>query len=152
MQVADIMTRAVKTCPVDHTFADAASVLHDNHISSVIIINADGGVEGIVTERDLVNVVADGHDPASLALTDRMTRDLTTLDPRDDLTDAAKIMESLDIRHLPVVDKDGALQGIISVRDLWHWALDEMTAGHELPDMQRSHAALSAAVRVNRKR
>ena len=152
MQVGDIMTRDVKTCSIDHTFADAASVLHDHHISSVIIIDGDGRVAGIVTERDLVNVVADGLDPRELALTDRMTSDLTTLSPRDDLTDAATLMESKDIRHLPVVDQGGKLAGIVSVRDLWHWALDEMTAGHELPDLQRSHAALSAAVRVNRKR
>lgn len=152
MQVADIMTRDVKTCTIDHTFADAAAVLHDHHISSVIIVDGEERVAGIVTERDLVNVVADGLDPSGLALADRMTSDLTTLAPRDDLTDAARLMEANDIRHLPVVDKGGKLTGIISVRDLWHWALDEMTAGHELPDLEGSHAALSAAVRVNRKR
>jgi CBS domain-containing protein len=152
MQVADIMTADVKTCTIDHTFADAAKLLHDHQISSVIIVEGDGRVAGIVTERDLVNIVADGLDPTKVMLTDRMTKDLSTVEPRTDIADAAAIMEERTIRHLPVVDKRGTLSGILSVRDLWHWALEELTAGHELPDLERSHAALSAAAKVHRGR
>ena len=51
------------------------------------------------------------------------------------------------IRHLPVLDK-GILVGIISIRDLTTWAVEEMTGGHELPDLEQSSAALAAAVRL----
>jgi len=149
MQVGDIMTASVKTCPIGNTFADAAKVLHDNRISSVIIVEESGDVAGIVTERDLVNIVADGLDPEKVTLADRMTRDLATVEPKTDIAEAARIMAERTIRHLPVVDK-GGLRGIVSIRDLWKWALEELTAGHELPDMERSHAALSAAVKVHR--
>ena len=152
MQVADIMTADVKTCTIDHTFADAAKVLHDNGISSVIIVDGAGAVAGIVTERDLVNIVAEDLDPAKVMLTQRMTKDLSTVEPRTDIADASHIMEKRGIRHLPVVDKRGTLSGILSVRDLWHWALEELTAGHELPDLERSHAALSAAAKVHKTR
>jgi signal-transduction protein with cAMP-binding, CBS, and nucleotidyltransferase domain len=58
-------------------------------------------------------------------------------------------MARLRIRHLPVVD-NGKLAGIISIRDLTNWAVEEMTGGHELADMQRSATTLSAAAEVHR--
>ena len=58
-------------------------------------------------------------------------------------------MARLKIRHLPVL-QDGDLAGIISIRDLTNWAVRELTSGHELPDLERSHTALSAAAEVNR--
>ncbi|HEX9891846.1 MAG TPA: CBS domain-containing protein [Actinomycetota bacterium] len=148
MQVGDIMTRDVKTVSAEDTFAQAAKVLHEHGISSVIIKD-NGGAAGIVTERDLVDVVADGLDPASVKVGERMTKDLATVEARTDITEAAQLMGSRRIRHLPVVDR-GQLAGIVSIRDLTSWAVGEMTGGHELPDMERSSAALSAAVEAKR--
>jgi hypothetical protein len=42
--------------------------------------------------------------------------------------------------------------GIISIRDLTNWAVEEITGGHELPDLERSHTTLSAAAEINRNR
>ena len=44
----------------------------------------------------------------------------------------------------------GSLAGIVSIRDLTNWAVEELTAGHELPDLERSQAALAAHVEVKR--
>jgi CBS domain-containing protein len=148
MQVGDIMTREVKTASPSDTFADVARTLHDNHISSVIVLEGEQ-VAGIVTERDLVNVVADGLDPREGSIGERLTRDLATVEPRTDIADAAKLMAEHGIRHLPVLDR-GSLAGIISIRDLTNWAVEELTAGHELPDLERSQAALAAHVEVKR--
>ena len=148
MRVADIMTADVKTASVDDTFADVARLLHDNGISSVIVKDDDAPA-GIVTERDLVNVVADGLDPREVRVGERMTRNLDTVEPRTDITEAAEHMARLRIRHLPVVD-GGRLVGIISIRDLTAWAVEELSGGHELADLQRSHSTLSAAARINR--
>jgi CBS domain-containing protein len=149
MQVGDIMKKDVKTAGANDTFADVAKILHDNRISSVIV-KSDKGPAGIVTERDLVNVVADGLDPKTVRVSDRMTTDLATVEPRTDIAEAAKLMAERGIRHLPVMEK-GNLAGIISIRDLTSWAVEEMTGGHELPDLERSHAALSAAMEAKRK-
>jgi CBS domain-containing protein len=78
-----------------------------------------------------------------------MTRELATVEPKTDIAEAASMMATRGVRHLPVVDK-GRLVGIISIRDLTSWAVEELTGGHELPDMERSSAALSAAVEVER--
>jgi CBS domain-containing protein len=53
------------------------------------------------------------------------------------------------IHHLPVVDR-ARVVGIISIRDLTSWAVEELTGGHEKPDLERSSAALTAALEVER--
>jgi CBS domain-containing protein len=108
-----------------------------------------GKLAGIVTERDLVNLVADGGDPRTTKVAERMSKDLDTVDPKTDIAEAAGHMARLKIRHLPVLH-GGELVGIISIRDLTNWAVHELTSGHELPDLERSHTALSAAAEVNR--
>jgi CBS domain-containing protein len=147
MQVADIMHRDVVTVKERDTFAAAAKVLREHGISSVVV-RGERGPSGIVTERDFVALLADGLDPAT-TVGERMSRDLATVGPKTDIADAARVMAERGIRHLPVVDR-GRLAGIISIRDLMTWAVEEMTGGHELPDLERSSAALSAAVRVER--
>jgi CBS domain-containing protein len=149
MQVGDLMKSDVKTTTPDQTFAHVAKLLHDNAISSVVVMDGDT-LAGIVTERDLVNLVADGKDPQATRVGERMSTDLDTVEPRTDIAEAAEHMARLRIRHLPVVDKDG-LAGIISIRDLTNWAVAEITGGHELPDLERSHTTLSAAAEINRK-
>ncbi|HEY1332460.1 MAG TPA: CBS domain-containing protein [Actinomycetota bacterium] len=149
MQAGDIMHRDVKTVSADVTFTEAATTMHEYKISSVLVVDGERPV-GIVTERDVVNLVADGLDPAATRVGDRMTTDLATVDRRADLAEAARLMGERRIRHLPVVDR-GALAGIISIRDLTAWAVEELTGGHELADIERSSAALAAAVEAKRR-
>jgi len=146
MRVGDIMTADVKTVSPSDTFAEAARVLASNRISSVVVKDGDH-VAGIITERDVVRAVAEGVDPATVSVGDRMTKELATVDRKTDVSDAARLMAERRIRHLPVVDK-GSLSGMVSIRDLTSWAIEEMTGGHELPDLERSSAALTAAVEV----
>jgi len=62
-------------------------------------------------------------DPKKLLVRDLMTKDVVTLDRNEKLTVADDIMKLGRIRHLPVVDEDGALTGIVSQRDLFHSGL-----------------------------
>jgi len=147
MQVSDIMHRDVVTVSTQNTYAYAAGVLKEHRISSVVVLDGDKPV-GIVTERDMVHVVAEGSNPASVRVGQHMTTDLATADPRTDVADAARLMAQRGIRHLPVLDH-GVLVGIISIRDLTTWAVEELTGGHELADIERSSAALHAAVKAD---
>jgi CBS domain-containing protein len=147
MQVSDIMHRDVVTVSIEDTFAHAAGVLKEHRISSVVVLDGDRPA-GIVTERDVVNVVAEGSDPASARVGQRMTTDLATADPKTDIADAARLMAQRRIRHLPVLDR-GGLVGIISIRDLMAWAVEELTGGHELADIEGGSAALHAAVKAD---
>jgi CBS domain-containing protein len=150
MQVKDIMHPDVKTASATATYADVAALLHDNAISSVVVMDGDR-LAGIVTERDLVNLVAEGGDPKTTKVADRMTTSVDTVDPKTDIAEAAEHMARLRIRHLPVVEGQGVV-GIISIRDLTNWAVHELTSGHELPDLERSNATLSAAAQINERK
>ena len=150
MQARDIMNADVQTTSPEDTFEHVAMLLHENAISSVVVIEG-GRLAGIVTERDLVNLVADGKDPRATTVAERMTRDVDTVGSRTDIAEAAEHMARLRIRHLPIVDDD-QIVGIISIRDLTRWAAEELSGGHEMPDIARSHKALQAASELQKQR
>jgi CBS domain-containing protein len=151
MQISDIMRADVKTAGAEETFADVAKTMHANGISSVVVLDGDD-LAGIVTERDIVNLVAAGGDPHTTSVAHGMTRrDLETIAPETDLAQAAEHMVARNIRHLPVL-QHGRVVGIVSIRDLTRWASEELSAGHELPDIARSHTALRAASDLQRQR
>jgi CBS domain-containing protein len=152
MLVSDIMRGDVKTAAAEDTFADVAKVMRTNGISSVVVLEKGGTLTGIVTERDIVNLVAAGGDPHSVKVAHGMTRrNLETVDSKTDIAEAADRMVSLNIRHLPVVDGDKVV-GIVSIRDLTKWAAEELAGGHEMPDMARSQKALAAASELQKQR
>jgi uncharacterized membrane protein/CBS domain-containing protein len=115
MQVQEIMQQEVVTLGAESSFADAAKILRDRRISS-IMVKAETGLAGIITERDLVNVIAEGGDPKVVKLREGMTTDLITIDPKADADEAVHLMVDNGIRHLPVVS-NGALVGVVSIRD-----------------------------------
>jgi CBS domain-containing protein len=152
MHVADIMHTDVKLAEAEDTFADVAKVMRTNGISSVVVLGKDGKLAGIVTERDIVNLVAAGGDPHTVKVVHGMTRrHLETSTPKEDIAAAADRMVSLNIRHLPVVDR-GTVVGIVSIRDLTKWAAEELSGGHEMPDIARSQKALKAASELQKQR
>lgn len=152
MQVGDIMHTDVKTASPNDTFADVAKVMQRHGISSVVVL--DGAkLRGIVTERDIVNLVAAGGDPHTVTVEHGMTRrDLVTVSPKTDIAEAAELMVARNIRHLPVADTRGRVVGIISIRDLTRWAAEELSGEHEMPDIARSHKALRAANQLAKQR
>jgi CBS domain-containing protein len=115
MRVADVMHRDVVTVKPEATFTEAAKVMRHHGISA-LIVRGRSGPAGIVTERDCVDLLAKGDDPASVALGDRMITDLITCESGTELGEAARIMTDHRIRHLPVVD-GRKLVGMISIRD-----------------------------------
>ena len=151
MLVGEIMHSDVKTASTSDSFADVAKTMRSHGISSVVVLDGKK-LEGIVTERDIVNLVAEGGDPNTTTVEQGMTRrDLVTVGPKTELADAAEQMVSRNIRHLPIVEGENVV-GIVSIRDMTRWAADELAGGHEMPDIAGSHAALQAASQLQRKR
>jgi CBS domain-containing protein len=151
MLVGEIMHSDVKTASTSDSFADVAKTMRTHGISSVVVLDGQK-LQGIVTERDIVTLVAEGGDPNTTTVEGGMTRlDLITVEPKTELSQAAELMVSNNIRHLPIVD-GGNVVGIVSIRDMTRWAADELSGGHEMPDIAGSHAALQAASQLQRKR
>ncbi|MGC8614203.1 MAG: CBS domain-containing protein [Conexivisphaera sp.] len=96
---------------------ELARRMHEARVGSVVIVDESGRPIGIVTERDIVYACAKGLAATAPAWT-IMTEDPITIRETALVVEAIGKMREADIRHLPVVDKDGKLVGILSFRDL----------------------------------
>lgn len=115
MHVSDVMTQATVTeSPMD-TLADAAARMWHEQTGSLLVME-DSTMVGIVTERDVLKAVARGLS-LDVPVMEVMTRDVLTVSPSTLLFEAAALMSSRWIRHLPVIDH-GQVVGVVSQRDL----------------------------------
>jgi CBS domain-containing protein len=117
MTVSDLMTAAAVTDAADDTLAEASARMWQQQTGSLLIMEGDK-LQGIVTERDVLRVVAEGKDPKATTVREIMTTDLVTVSPEESIKGAAEIMFDKWFRHLPVVTGDGKVVGILSLRDL----------------------------------
>jgi CBS domain-containing protein len=103
--------------PAITSITAAAVAMRDIGIGDVIV-QEDGQVCGIVTDRDItVRVVAEAIYSNNVALSDICSRELTTVAPTDSLEDVAELMSHKALRRLPVLD-EGRPVGIVSLGDL----------------------------------
>ncbi len=99
------------------TVLDAARLMNDRHIGSVVIIDDDRLV-GIFTERDVMRrIVAEQRDPASTPIAEVMTSPVACGAPHTALNELRNVMRRRKIRHIPIVDGQKVL-GMISIGDL----------------------------------
>ncbi len=117
IKVSDIVKRAPVTVTPLTTVEEAVKLMYREGVGSVIVVSPEGRVLGIFTERDLVRLIGEGK-PLTSKIGDLMTKDPVTVFEDDTLTKAVTLMAERRIRHLPVVDRDGRLKGVISARDI----------------------------------
>ncbi len=100
------------------TVAEVARLLTVRRIGGVVVQDAGGRLLGILTERDIVHVIADyDADGLEMPAEQVMTRTLKTATPRTTVDEAMTMMTAGRFRHLPVLDH-GRLAGIISIGDV----------------------------------
>ena len=106
--------------------AEAAKLLSQHRIGAVVIRGAGGRLAGILSERDIVRMLAE-HGAAALTMTvgQVMTREVETCGPGDSCATIMERMTQLKFRHLPVVEKDN-LVGLISIGDVVKTRVDEI--------------------------
>jgi CBS domain-containing protein len=113
----DARRHDVVSVPPSLPVTGAVRLLVERNIGSVVV-TTDGVVEGILTERDILRLVArDSGGVERLKVEEVMTRDVIVGLPEDSLEYVIEIMTQNRIRHLPVVE-DGSLHGILSIRDV----------------------------------
>ena len=109
------------------TVAEAARILSARRIGSVLVRNEDGGIAGILSERDIVRGIAEqGAASLSLPVSALMTRDVVFASPADTLDSVLAVMTERRFRHLPVLDQ-GRLVGLISIGDVVKRKIEEVT-------------------------
>lgn len=127
MTVAQILNakgRAVVTAGPGDTVLAVAQVLSAKKIGAVVIVDAQGRIGGIVSERDIVRAIAAGGAQAlEKSVKEFMTSKVKTCAPRDTEAELMSLMTELRVRHLPVVEA-GKLGGMISIGDVVKYRIE----------------------------
>jgi CBS domain-containing protein len=105
---------------------EAVKLMSGARIGSVVVAE-DGEIEGIFSERDLMlRVVLAARDPARVLIEEVMTSPVLTIPRRTTGDEARRIMLEQHIRHLPIVDDNGRIYGIVSMRDLLQQKVNDL--------------------------
>jgi CBS domain-containing protein len=115
--VEDVMTKSPRTGSPEMTVKEAAVLMREQNVGSLIIVE-DELLVGIVTERDFLNkIVSENKVPSKIRVRDIMTSPLITATAKESLSDAAKKMSTMHVRRLPVVKGD-QLVGVLTENDV----------------------------------
>lgn len=118
MQVRDLMNPSVVSITPGESAALAARLLSRHNLGSLPVCGEEGGLRGIVTDRDIVlRCVAAEEDPAQTQVKDIMTRNCAVVSPDDDAREATRLMAAKQVRRLPVLENDKVV-GMVSLGDL----------------------------------
>jgi CBS domain-containing protein len=130
----------VFTLMADVTLEAACAELHEKKVGALVVLDAEGNVFGVLSERDLVREVARrGVSALTQTVGDAMTRAVITASPQETLDECLGRMTDRRVRHLPVIE-NGRLIGIISIGDL---------VKHRIASVEAEAAAMQAYISAN---
>jgi CBS domain-containing protein len=116
-KVADVMTQRPRAVNAQTPLNEVAQVMESDDVGAVPLVEGDRLV-GIVTDRDIVvRAIAKGKDPKGMPASEVSSRELVTVHPDDDLSDALELMARYQVRRLAVT-ADERLVGVVSQADV----------------------------------
>ncbi|KDF01579.1 histidine kinase [Mycolicibacterium aromaticivorans JS19b1 = JCM 16368] len=134
MRIADILRSkgtTVATITETTTVTGLLAELAIHNIGAMVVVGPDGGVVGIVSERDVVRTLHDhGPDLLRSAVADIMSKVLVTCSPDDQIDDLSALMTHNRVRHVPVM-QGGRLVGIVSIGDVVKNRMEQLQAEQE---------------------
>lgn len=139
--IRQLMVTEMITASGEETVSEVAERMRRNRVGAVLILDGQGRLEGLFSERDLLNrVVAEGRLPAHVRVGDVTTRDVVTVDVDQDVRTLLSVFREHKVRHLPVLER-GRPVGIVSTRDLLDGCvtaleryIEQMVYDHELEE------------------
>jgi len=136
MSVLELCDREIAAVGLDATVADAIHKMLDHHVGAVAVVDSEYRVAGIFTERDVLRKLSLSRvDPHSAPVRDLMTTPVEMATRSTGAGEALSIMLERHFRHLPVSDDSGKLLGILSIRNLLEWRVDDLS--HELDSLEQ---------------
>jgi len=117
-EVADVMIAKVVTLSTHHGFDDAVRLMKDRHFRHCIVVNMQGKLCGVISDRDILRAMARNRHSLSKSLDQIMTRNPVTVKRHTLILDAVSKIVSKKINCLPVVEDDGSVCGIVTSTDL----------------------------------
>jgi len=117
MKVKELMVKNVITLRTDTSALEATKLLNKNKIGCLVVIR-DGDIEGILTERDLLErVLEKSRNPNETKVSEIMTKDVIVGKPDMEISEATRMMIKNKVKKLPIVEKSH-LVGIVTVTDI----------------------------------
>ena len=136
MSVLELCDREIAVVPLEATVADAMHKMLDHHVGAVAVVDSEYRVAGIFTERDVLRKMALSRlDPHTTPVRDLMTTPVEMATRATAPGEALTIMLERHFRHLPVVDDNGKLLGILSIRNLLEWRVEDL--GRQLDSLEQ---------------
>jgi CBS domain-containing protein len=119
MIVSEIMKTGVATCAPMDTLATAGRVMHERRCGFVPVVDSEGAVVGVLTDRDLCLAAAEAHrSMAHMAVKEVMSHPVFGCFPAENIKTILVTMAKHHVRRLPVLDNHGHLQGVLSIDDI----------------------------------
>jgi CBS domain-containing protein len=126
MKLAELMMRTVYICRPDDSLAVAAGLLWDHDVGWAPVVDPDGHVLGLITDRDIcMATYTRDAAPSKIEVASVMSRQVFSCSPDEALIDAEEVMREHRVRRVPVVDAGGTLVGVLSLNDLAQEAVRE---------------------------
>lgn len=130
VNVAAILSRKgtdVITVTREAPVTDVIRMLTEHNVGALVVTDAAGEIAGIVSERDIVHQLARaGRATLEMAVDEAMTADVLRCTPEDTADDVMQTMTQRRLRHLPVVDDNGRMVGIVSIGDVVKSRIDDL--------------------------
>jgi CBS domain-containing protein len=119
MQVREIMTPNPACCTPNTSLQDAAKLMAEHDCGELPIIDDDGRLVAVVTDRDICcRGVARGMNPQQMSVREVMSMPVEAVHPEDSIEHCCELMDEHQIRRVPVVDDDGKCCGIVAQADI----------------------------------
>ncbi len=138
MQVRELMNQSVVSITPGESASLAARLLARHQLGALPVCGEDGGLRGIVTDRDIVTrCVAAETDPHKVPVREIMSRNCAVISPEEDAAEAARLMGAGQVRRLPVLEA-GKVVGMVSLGDLAKCRACDMEAAEALSEISEN--------------
>lgn len=143
-ETRNLMSQAVITIDPQATVQAAAEKMTAHHLGALVVVQ-DGKLSGMFTERDVLDrVVSKGLDPKATPVSEVATAHPIAVKPETPIQLCYQLIKQHGFRHLPVVDEDGAPQGVLSVRDFFECLAINIDPDLKLEDACKELGKLSS--------
>lgn len=145
MKVQELMTTSVSVCGPESNLAEAAGLMWEHDRGMLPVVTEDGKAIGVITDRDICMALATQNRLASeIKVREAMSEKIQVCRATDDIKNALRLMEKEQVRRLPVINDEGALQGILSISDIVLRAENGRASKHSELGFEKAIGALKA--------
>ena len=128
MSILELCDPQAAAVSLQATVAEAIRTMLDRHVGAVAIVDSEQRVAGIFTERDVLRKFSlSGRNPEATLVRELMTTPVELATSETGSAEALVTMVERHFRHLPVVDNNGKLLGVLSIRNLLEWRIEDLS-------------------------